>query len=64
LFLDGHVNRLKDNFRVQLAGLHDPNKSGFLGGPAFFQPISFLNTFSIALIGWIKPGLPKKPLLF
>jgi len=25
---------------------------------------SFLNTFSIALIGWIKAGLPKKPLLF
>jgi len=24
----------------------------------------FLKTFQIALIGWIKVGLPKKPLLF
>jgi len=24
----------------------------------------FLKTFQIALIGWIKAGLPKKPLLF
>jgi len=25
---------------------------------------SFLNTFKIALIGWIKAGPPKNPLLF
>jgi len=24
---------------LHLAGLHDQNKSGFYGGPAFFQPI-------------------------
>jgi len=43
--------------------MHDQNKSGVFGGPAFFQPISFLKSFQIALIGWIKAGSPKKPLL-
>jgi len=47
-----------------LACLHDQNKIGFFGGPAFFPANqSFLNTVSIALIGWIKAGTPKKPLL-
>jgi len=33
--------------------------------PGFFQPIkAFRNTFQIALIGWIKAGPPKNPLLF
>jgi len=56
----------KTNKNVILACLHDQNKSGFFGGPAFFQPIRaiFLETFQIALIGWIKAGPPKKPLLF
>jgi len=50
----------------QLACLHDQNKSGFFGRPAFFQPInqSFKKTSQIALIDWIKAGPPKKPLLF
>jgi len=45
--------------------LHDQNKSGLFGGPAFFQPIrAFLETVQIAIIGWIKAGPLKKPLLF
>jgi len=48
---------------VLLACLHDQNKSGVFGGTAFFQPQSFLKTFQIALIGWVKAGPPKKPLL-
>jgi len=52
-------------FKLLLACLHDQSKSGFFGGPAFFQPIrGFLKTFQIALIGWINAGPPKKPLLF
>jgi len=47
-----------------IACLHDQSKSDFFGEPAFFQPIIFLKTFQIALIGWIKAGLPKRPLLF
>jgi len=47
-----------------LACLHDQNKSGFFGGPAFFQPIRALKTFQIALIGWQKAGPPRKPLSF
>jgi len=42
-------------------------KSGFFGGPAFFQPIrAFIKLFTvqIALTGWIKVGPPEKPLLF
>jgi len=40
-------------------------KSGFFGGPAFFPANqSFLKTFQIVLIGWIKAGPPNKPLLF
>jgi len=40
-----------------LACLHDQSKSGFFGGPAFFQ--SFLKPSQIALIGWINVGPPK-----
>jgi len=39
-------------------------KVAFFGGPAFSASQSFLNSFLIALIGWIKSGPPKKPLLF
>jgi len=40
-------------------------KLAFLEAQLFFQPNqSFLNTFQIALIGWIRAGPPKKPLLF
>jgi len=39
-------------------------KVAFLEAGFFPVNQSFLNTFSIALIGWIKPGPPKKPLLF
>jgi len=42
-----------------LACLHDQNKSGFF--PAYQ---SFLKVFQIALIGWVKVGTPKKPLMF
>jgi len=50
---------------VLLACLHDQSKPGFFRGPVFFQPIrAFWKTFQIALIGWIKAGPPKKPLLF
>jgi len=70
----------------KLACLHDQNKSGFFGRPAFIQPIKvfenlsdfsdwldksclsslsrFLKTYQIFLIGWIKAGPPKRPLLF
>jgi len=45
--------------------LHDQNKSRFFGGPVFIQPIrANQKTFQIALIGWIKAGPPKNPLLF
>jgi len=47
-----------------LACLHNKNKSDFFGELAFFQPIrAFWIQFEIALIGWIKVGPPKKPLL-
>jgi len=39
-------------------------KVAFLQGRLFPANQSFLNTFYIALIGWIKAGPPKKPLLF
>jgi len=40
-------------------------KVAFLKGRPFSsQPQGFLKTFPIALIGWIKAGPPKKPLLF
>jgi len=47
-----------------LACLHDQNKSGFFGGPAFFQPFRAFWKLQIALIGWIKVGPLKRPLLF
>jgi len=50
---------------VQLACLHDQNKSGFFGGPAFFQPIRvFWKLFQIVLIGWIKAGPLKSHFCF
>jgi len=39
-------------------------KVAVLEGRFFSNNQSFLNNFSIALIGWIKAGPPKKPLLF
>jgi len=48
-----------------IACLHDQSKSGFFWRAGFFPDNqSFLNTFSIAVIGWIKAGPSKKPLLF
>jgi len=50
-----------------MACLHDQNKSGFFGGPAFTHyPANQgnLKSFQKALIGWKKAGPPKKPLLF
>jgi len=46
--------------RVQLACLHDQNKSGFFGEPAFSSQSELLETFQLALIGWIKAGPQKK----
>jgi len=39
-------------------------KVDYLEGRLFPANQSFMKTFQIALIGWIKAGLPKKPLLF
>jgi len=62
LAFNGHILFLTE---IYLACLHDQNKSGCFGGPAFFQSIRiFLKTFQIVLISWIKAGPPKKPLLF
>jgi len=46
------------------ACLHGPNKSGFFGGPAFFQPIRAIEKHSKALIGWKKPALQKSYFCF
>jgi len=52
-------------YKVLLAGLHDQTKSGFFWRAGFFPANQgCLKTFQIALIGWIKGGPPKKPLLF
>jgi len=48
-----------------LGCLHDQNKGGFFEGPAFFSQSGLFENFQIiALIGWIKAGTPKNPLLF
>jgi len=39
-------------------------KVAFLEGGFFSASQGFLKTFYIALIGWIKAGPPKTPLLF
>jgi len=39
-------------------------KVAFLEGWLFSANQGFLRTFQIALIGWIKAGPPKKPLVF
>jgi len=39
-------------------------KVAFLEGRFFPANQGFLKSFQIALIGWIKAGPPKKPLLF
>jgi len=39
-------------------------KVAFLEDRLFSSHSGFLKTFQIALIGWIKAGPPKKPLLF
>jgi len=39
-------------------------KVAFLEDKFFPANQGFLKTFTIALIGWIKAGPPKKPLLF
>jgi len=45
---------------IYLVCLHDQNKSGFFGGPAFFPPIKeFLENFKILWFGWKKAGPPK-----
>jgi len=46
---------------LHIAYLHDQNKSGFFWRAGFFPAYqSFLKTFQIALIGWIKASSPKK----
>jgi len=55
---------LSDLREELIACLHDQNKSGFFGGPAFFQPFRAFRKLQIALIGWIEADPPKKPLLF
>jgi len=49
-----------------LACLHYQNKivAFFWRAGLFSANQDFLKTFQIALIGWIKAGPPKKPLLF
>jgi len=39
-------------------------KAAFLRAGFFPANQGFLKTFQIAVIGWIKAGLPKKSLLF
>jgi len=39
-------------------------KVAFLEDRLFFSQSGFLKILQIALIGWIKAGPPKKPLLF
>jgi len=43
-----------------IACLHDQNKSGFFGGPAFIQPIRVIGKVSKSRDGWKKAGPPKK----
>jgi len=46
---------------LQLACLHDQNKSGFFGGPAFIQPIrAICNVFKKTWLAEKKPALQKK----
>jgi len=49
---------------THLACLHDQNKSGFFGGPAFFLPSDLFDNFSDCS-DWPDKSRPsKKPLLF
>jgi len=56
-FLEGL--RLSSQSVQFIACLHDQNKSGFFGRPAFIQQSE---KFSKTLIGWKKAAPPKKPL--
>jgi len=48
-----------------LVFLHDQNKSGFFGGPVFFQPIRAIwKVFKKPWLAGKKPALQKMPLLF
>jgi len=50
---------------LHIACLHDQNKSGFFWRAGLFPANQgFLKTFQTVLIGWIKAGPPKKPLIF
>jgi len=47
-----------------IACLHDQTKVAYLEGRLFSSQSELLETFQIALIGWIKAVPPKKPFLF
>jgi len=48
-----------------IACIHDQSKSGFFGRAGFFPANQgFLKTYQIAVVGWIKAGPLKNPLLF
>jgi len=49
---------------LHVACIHDQTKSGFFRARFIPANQGFSKTFQIALIGWIKAGPPKKPLLF
>jgi len=55
---------------LQLACLHDQNKSGFCGEMKFLEYLLLsiqseqFHSLEKALIEWKKVGLPKKPLCF
>jgi len=49
---------------TQLACLHDQNKSGFFGGPAFSSQSELFDNFSDCFDWPDKSRASKKPLLF
>jgi len=56
---------IKFETKLFMACLLDQKKSGFFWRAGFLSANqSFLKTFQIALIGWIKAGHSKKSLLF
>jgi len=44
-------------------GILNNSRAAFLEGRLFFSQSGFLKAIQIVLIGWIKAGPPKKPLL-
>jgi len=53
------------SFISHVAGIHDQNKSGFLGGPAFIQPIRAIwKVFKKPWLAGKKPALQKSHFCF